>query len=688
MSTITRVLLVLAVIGGVIMAMTGRHVNEDLFLSIAAGRDIVHGHLASPEFRSFTAEGIVWVNQAWLSHLLYYISFQSFGPLGPVLIKGLLLFGCLWMVFVRCRALGVSVEISLLGLWAGLLAATPFLANRPENFGVFFLLLFSRLLTSTGLPRSVRLPAIPLVLAVWSNCHGSFMLGIGLLGTKCALDTLCSLFPQIGIACGDSARRNAVEGWCALAASFIAVVVGSPFGTENLLMPFRQLGTSQVTAYSRDWLPLWAFGNADMGFLGGGSVYPYLLLVGAFALACAILILRRLYKGTSAVRKDSMTADRIMEALIVVVTLVLALRFRRMILFSAFSLIPLASWVWQSALESWAQGRDADSSDSHRPTKGVAACIGAAFLCVATGFICYRVALFPYFPGNPYRPERSVARELMSYDRYSPSLVEFLEKNNIRGRTLSGWEISTYLMLYRPELRLLMDCRDQSLYPENVIRDYFTILGILPLRVKDPLSLLDEYDVSTVVLTTEPTDFDCALYLMQTKKWGCIYADENSLVLKRADSGPVRKLLISDNGDGLWYPNAETKALSRAYLTQFMLGHIPRSLVSQLQVLAHEKPVPNYYGFIASGIDNNRGCFKPQTVRYLTNEAVRLSSMGSGDSRKIRLARESVDRIYEILQANALRCGDAETERHFALLRSGVQRENERKRNLYLGKLF
>jgi hypothetical protein len=686
--TITRALLVLSVIGGVAIAMTGRHVNEDLFLSLAAGRDIVQGHLTSPEFRSFTAEGIVWVNQAWLSHLLYYLSFKAFGPLGPVLIKGLLLLGCLWLVFVRCRALGVTIEFSLLGLWAGMLAATPFLGNRPENFGVFFLLLFSRLLTTAALPRSVRLPAIPLVLAVWSNCHGSFMLGLGLLGMKCVLETVRGLFPRLQRPGGDNPRRNAVESWCLLAASLVAVIAGSPFGTENLLMPFRQLGTSQVTAYSRDWLPLWALGNDTMGFLGGGSVYPYLAVLCAFALACVMMLFRKLHEPPSAARDTGAKADVVMEAIIALVTVILGLRFRRMILFSAFSLIPLASWVWQSALTSSVPGGDADSSEPRGPRTSIAACVGAVLLCVMTGFICYRAALFPFLPGNPFRPERSTARELMSFDAYSPLLVEFIEKNKIQGRALSGWEISAYLMLYRPELRQFMDCRDQSLYPERVIRDYFTILGVLQHGRRDPLSLLDEYHVSTVVLTTEPTDFDCAVSLMQTKKWACIYADENSLVLVRADSPLLRKLSASDDGDRLWYPNAETKALSRAYLTHFMLGHIPPSLVSRLKAMAREKPVPNHYGFIASGMDNDRGCFKPETVRYLTNEAARLSATVPRDSRTGRSVSESLERIYEILQANALRCGDAEAERRFALLRRVVQRENEGKRNRYLGKLF
>ncbi len=686
LSTITRVLLVLSVIGGVVMAMTGRHVNEDLFLSLAAGRDIVHGHLTSPEFRSFTAEGIVWVNQAWLSHLLYFVSFRALGPLGPVLIKGLLLVGCLWLVFVRCRAMGVTVEVSLLGLWAGMLAATPFLGNRPENFGVFFLLLFSPLLTLTRIPRPVRMLGIPLVLALWSNCHGSFMLGIGLLGMKCVLETLRSVFPRIRSPYEATPLRNAMESWCLLAASLVAVVVGSPFGMENLLMPFRQLGTSQVTAYSRDWLPLWTFAGDTMGFLGGRSVYPYLAFLCAFALACVMMLFRRLHEPPWAARDTDPKADPVMEALIVLVTMTLALRFRRMILFSAFSLIPLASWVWQSALVSSPPDRDADSSESRRPRTG--ACIAAALLCIVTGFICYHTALFPYLPGNPFRPARSVVRELMSFDAYSPSLVAFLEKNKIQGRALSGWEISPYLMLYRPELRLFMDCRDQSLYPERVIRDYFTILGVLPRGGKDPLSLLDEYHVSTVVLTTEPTDFDCAVYLMQTKKWACIYADESSLVLMRADSGPIRNLSASDDGDGLWYPNAETKALSRAYLTHFMLGHIPRSLVSRLKALAREKPVPNYYGFISSGKDNDRGCFKPETVRYLINEAARLSAMVPGTSRTGRLAGESLERIYEILEANALRCGAAEVAKRFELMKDEIRSANQRIRDRYLGRLF
>lgn len=70
------------------------YVNEDLYLSFAAGRDIDNGLLATPDHWSFTAPGRIWINQAWLSHFVFFKAFEKLGPLGPVLTKVILLVGC------------------------------------------------------------------------------------------------------------------------------------------------------------------------------------------------------------------------------------------------------------------------------------------------------------------------------------------------------------------------------------------------------------------------------------------------------------------------------------------------------------------------------------------------------------------------------------------------------------------
>ncbi len=64
--------------------------------------------------------------------------------------------------------------------------------------------------------------------------------------------------------------------------------------------------------------------------------------------------------------------------------------------------------------------------------------------------------------------------------------------------------IVALLMQAMPQIRVFMDCRDQSVYPEHIVTDYFTIMGVIRDRSRDPLALLDDYGVTCVALTTDP----------------------------------------------------------------------------------------------------------------------------------------------------------------------------------------
>jgi hypothetical protein len=163
------------------IGLTTPYVNEDLFLAFAAGRDISQGIVAVPDHWSFNTQGRVWINQAWLSHYLFFVAHEYLGPAGPVGLKLILFIACLSLILMRCKSLGADTETSLAAVIPGILAAGPFLGIRPENFGLFFFILFTAFLSGEQLLKSKRKFAIPLLIVVWSNFHGSFMMGLGLL---------------------------------------------------------------------------------------------------------------------------------------------------------------------------------------------------------------------------------------------------------------------------------------------------------------------------------------------------------------------------------------------------------------------------------------------------------------------------------------------------------------------------
>ena len=158
---ITVIVLVLAVVQAFLIGICNWGVNSDLFLGLASGKSTLHGNLAKTDQWSFTAQDRVWIDQSWLSNIFFYLFYRFLGAAGPVLIKILLLAGCVVILFYRCRRFGASVEVALFSLWLGLMAAAPFIRIRGENFGAFYFVAFVALLAHADVSKLARRIGIP-----------------------------------------------------------------------------------------------------------------------------------------------------------------------------------------------------------------------------------------------------------------------------------------------------------------------------------------------------------------------------------------------------------------------------------------------------------------------------------------------------------------------------------------------
>ncbi|MBM3298401.1 MAG: hypothetical protein FJY85_00430, partial [Deltaproteobacteria bacterium] len=605
-STITNLLLMISLGAAIFMGWVLPVPGSDLFLCFAAGREHLRFGAAAPDHWSFTASGIVWVDQGWLSHIILFLVLREFCWIGPVLLKLALLVGCIAVLSFRCGQLHIPRGITIFSLYLGTMAAFPFIGLRAENFGVAAFVVFAWLISQLDGRGPVRKFAIPLVVVVWSNLHGSFILGLGLLAIKVVLVSVRALLAHLtGRAVGTS-WKTAGEWTIIFCVTVVLVSWVNPFGIRNILMPFVQVGTELVTAISSDWMPLISAGH--MGELvGKGTVYCYLFFLAAVMASLVMLLAthkgsfrtlgadwilrdapppdqetlagepRAAYcaKGYTPSPQESRTnsMDWLMEALTVVATIVLAFRFRRFIHFSALALVPTAAAIFgvatRAVIRRWS-GSAAGAMSLER-MRGIKPFASMLLACLMV-WLCYRVSILPYVPANPFRPERPLLEDLVSCDTFSRPLVQFLIRNHLVGNVLAGWEISSFLLFNVPDLHLFMDVRDQSFYPPKIIRDYLCIMGVVPEQEKDRLSLIDMYGVSMVAMTTGPYDFDLARILMRTRRWSCIFIDDYSIVLVRSDEARFADMLKSARFEGLWYPDQETRARSEAIHSLFAFG--------------------------------------------------------------------------------------------------------------------
>ena len=566
--------------------------NEDLFLAFCSGRATLNGHLATPDQWAFTLHGTVWVDQSWLSHFLYYLSFHYLEYLGPVLIKGFLLLACVVLLYIRCRSFDITPEISLLAVTLGVLSCAPFLKIRGENFGMFLFVVMVMLLTSRASPVRWRQLGALVVLAVWSNSHGSFMLGFFLIAFRFMVDAFFTVWkpkrqpsPQLedtpdtgkeSTHHSDTPQRPPVaqsvdDVWGWLATTVLAVGVMAflnPYGHENLVIPFRQLFTPTVTTEWVDWRPLFHWHTFfTRGFFRPVSVLPFILLS---ALTVLLLVLPAvsagIRQGISLLFSKSAGADKVMALLIPLLLAPLVLKYQRMILFAATAMVPPVAILIQGAMVSFgkrvSQMRESGESGYRAPVT-----LALSVLLLATvSLVFYKSVFIRHLSGNPLtflsRDQPLISR-LMSRNFMRTDVVRFLNSNHIKGRVFTNVHLSGYLLFHVPDIRVYFDLRAQSVFPDEIVRGYLSVVA-RRTPIESILQFLDRSGIDLVVLdTSKSSNAWVADRLMQTMKWGCIYADEWVIVLAGRDSPRLGSMVKSANLDRLHYERPKPRPLVR-----------------------------------------------------------------------------------------------------------------------------
>jgi hypothetical protein len=673
-----------------------RFVDEDLAIALCSGRHTIHGLLGKPDQWSFTMSGTVWIDQSWLSHLFYYLSYAKLGDLGPVLIKVVLLAACLTILFVRSCSLGAGFDCSLIALIVGILSFAPFLQIRAENFGLLWFLLFTACLVAPTRWGRWRNAGCLAVIAIWANSHGSFMLGIALLGLRFFVATVSAFLPALtkgrentdgsGTGIRASDFGDAIAWLITLLVAIAVVAFVNPYGTANLEMPFRQLSASPMTSRSADWVPLFHWQQLwAKGFLQPLDVKPYLVFVGAtFLLAVLAAVNASARQCLRQLCSRKATAEVVMEALIPLVLFVMAVRFRRMILFAGPALVPVAALLVQAHVSAIV-GREGENKHGEVPRLRFLAALLLSVCTLALAQQFYAKTLRPYLPGNPMRIDRPLVSQLMSFDTYNMDVARFMASNAIEGRMLTSWTAAAFLRLNYPHVQVFMDARDQSFYSDEIIKLFFALMNTQREDVPHTLEILNRYGVSLIALTTTPTDFRLATLLMETRQWVCIYKDDEFILLVRSDAKRFAEMIQTSALDGLRYPSEDVKLASEAVMSQFHTGGMRPELLKQVIDLVHRRPDPDLYILIALAMNHGAPCLNEETWTFLSNEAKRLAAMNYMQQDGARKVLKSLVNVSGMLANDQETCRTGREGPQWAAVRDRAGRMYQELEETYRG---
>jgi tetratricopeptide (TPR) repeat protein len=221
--------------------------ESDTFWHLKTGEWII-AHNAVPHADPFSAtvNGKEWLDWEWLFQVGIYILYSWGGFNALVVGKAVVVCLAGLVVFLTCRRNGAGVSLAAFAMMAAFVASRARLEVRPDVVMLLFAALTIFLLETARRGNPYALLWLPLLQLVWVNVHGSFLLGIGLMGMYGLVlgveYTLRKEWRCLGLIVG------------ALALSCAACLV-NPFGIRLVQHAIEQTGSSSPSGTIGEWQP-------------------------------------------------------------------------------------------------------------------------------------------------------------------------------------------------------------------------------------------------------------------------------------------------------------------------------------------------------------------------------------------------------------------------------------------------
>jgi hypothetical protein len=465
----------LSVLG--VLTVRSRFDDPDLWWHLKTGQSIWSTHtIPTTDLFSYTTHHHAWVPHEWLSQVLIYAAYKLGGYSGLMVWLCLATTAVLISGYLLCTLYSGNSKVAFVGAMAIWLFATVGLSIRPQMIG-YLLLILELLLLQLGRTRS---PAwffgLPLLFAVWVNCHGSFLLGLGVASALFA----CSFFDfRMGslLSLPWDPRRRKLLGW-ALVLSVAALFL-NPIGLQQVLYPLNTLLHQPIgLSQSEEWMPL--------------------QMTGARGL-CLLIVLGSIFLVVI-VRRCELFCD---ELVMLSMGTWLAVSHERMLFVFGILAAPVLSRLLAPCWDGYDAAHD-------RPLPN-AALIAASLLLMVWGF--------------PHR--KNLARQV---DQGSPvQAVAFLQTHPVSGNMLNDYGYGGYLIWALPAHPVFVDGRSDVFESTGVLADY----AQWAMMQSNPNSLLDKYNIS-VCLLARTSPMTNVLPLLPN--WKAVYSDNLSTIFIRTST--------------------------------------------------------------------------------------------------------------------------------------------------------
>jgi hypothetical protein len=462
-------------IGGVFVASRAFRVDPDLWWHIKVGETILKTHQwPTTDVYSFTVAGQPWLAYEWLGDIVLATANSVAGLTGLEII--LILVGSSVVLalysFATLRT-GNSKAGFIAAATLSILAVLSF-SLRPQMLGYLFLILTLIALERFRQGKRGSLWLLPLLMLVWVNTHGSWIVGLGTISVHWMSGLVGFRLGGLEAKRWMPKERRSIA--CVYLLSLLAVPI-TPYGTRIAASPFEFAFSLPLNvAHIQEWQPM-----------------PFDTIIGKVFLGLLI--------GVIIVQVTLRLTWRLEEFVLFLIGLIMAsLHIRFILVF-----VPFVTPVLGTILANWVPPYE------HRKDKFV---LNAALIALTVGCIVH------YFPSSKDLQAR-VARA------FPVSAVAYLQQHPVPGPMFNNYGFGGYLVWSRgPKYKVFIDGRGDVYERGGVLSDYMHISYLEP----GALAVLRGYGVRSCLL--EP-DAALATALSASAEWKRVYIDGVSALFVR-----------------------------------------------------------------------------------------------------------------------------------------------------------
>ena len=472
--------------------------DADLWVHILSGRELLaHGSLPPTNIYSYSAPTYRWLHHEWLSEVILSSLFDSFGPFGLKLLKFICTAGTISFVVLAESETGAPAGEQAIILVLAAVILMPSMQFRPQIFDFLALSAIVAMLCRHNWRGTAPLwLAIPIV-AIWSNLHGGFFLGLTAIGVYGA----ATMLQDISMGRGPRQALVILAITAAAAASTLCTFLIPP-ARETWFTLIYSIRNPTTAGTITDWKPL----IASMTTAPRDSLEKkyFVLVLSFFGAAVVSVILKP--KG-----KD---APLIAVAAVLIAT---AFAAQRNIAIATIAIVPVFANHLALLLPRHRIGGASHATAPATPRAGRFV-MEALIAIVAIAIARSSGILKPGIPAPGYPADA----------------VSFMNRHALAGNVLADYGWGGFVIWHGgPRTKVFIDSRYDLGYPPAVIADFLA----LDRGEAGAAHTLDAYPTDFVL--TNPRGREASVMDSQ-RGWRLIYRDDDASLYARVNSPDAR----------------------------------------------------------------------------------------------------------------------------------------------------